>query len=187
MIIDPLETLRWQWRTRRAHCTQLAQIVRLARLDPRLHTRSNIRRARPKESHARILGKLPQRANIRIGRAAIILQHRRTNQQPPYQQVPHHPARGREPEKPVLWLQIHFQADVFHVLEQDATLPMHYSLRQASRTRRIEHPQGMIEGHLLKDEFGRLPQQFLPRDSVPQTLAIRLLILKKIRHHDSFF
>ena len=86
-------------------------------------------------------------------RGASVVEHDRgPREQPADEEVPHHPAGGREPEHAVARLQVDVQGQLLRELEQDAAVAMHDRLRQPRRAGAVEHPQGMVERQLLEGQ-----------------------------------
>ena len=95
-------------------------------------------------------------------RGAPVVEHDRgLGEQAAEQQVPHHPARRREPEQAVAGARVHVQVQRLQVLEQDAALPLDDRLRQAGRPRRVEHPERVVERQPLGGQRSRL-QELVP-------------------------
>ena len=69
------------------------------------------------------------------------------------EEVPHHPARGGEPEDAVALLRVDVQVVLLEVLEQDPALRVHDRLRQAGRARGVEDPHRVVERHALELEL----------------------------------
>ena len=67
-----------------------------------LHAALDVARAGAERRDSRLLGEIPQRAEVGVARVAVVEDDRRVGQKAADEQVPHHPARGREPEDAVL-------------------------------------------------------------------------------------
>jgi hypothetical protein len=83
-----------------------------------------------------------------MARVAVVEHDRPLAQQPRIQEIPHHPARGREPEQPVIALQVDVEADLLRELEQDAAMAVDDRLRKPRRAGAVEHPERVVERHL---------------------------------------
>ena len=112
--------------------------------------------ARPEAGHPGALGEVPQHPEVGVGRVAVEHHDRRVGEQAADEEVPHHPAGRREPEHPVAGLQVEVEIALLELLEEDPAVALHDRLRQAGRARRVEHPQGVVEGHLLEARLGAL-------------------------------
>ena len=86
-----------------------------------------------------------RRVRLRMVRAAVVADDRRTDQQPGDLEVPHHPARAGVPEECIVGTDIRLQRNGFQMLEHDAAVPVHDSLRQPRGARREQNPQRMVE------------------------------------------
>ena len=65
------------------------------------------------------------------------------------EEVPHHPAGGGEEEGAVAGTQVVVEAQPLQLLEQDAAVPVHDGLGQPGRAGGEQHPERVVEGHLL--------------------------------------
>ena len=72
----------------------------------------------PKHGHPGLLGEVPQRAHVRRARVAVVEHDRRVGEQHADEEVPHHPARRREPEDAVAVLRVEVQVVLLEVLER---------------------------------------------------------------------
>ena len=127
---------------------QRAQVTAGRRLDPRLHAGRQVAGARAEAGDAGVGGEVPQRAQVRVPGIALVEHDRGGGQQHADQEVPHHPARRREPEDPVVLLGVEVQVQLLEVLEQDPAVPVHDRLRQARRAAGVQDPQGVVERHV---------------------------------------
>ena len=96
------------------------------------------------------------------------------------EEVPHHPARGGEPEDAVALLRVDVQVVLLEVLEQDPALRVHDRLRQAGGARGVEDPHRVVEGHALERELlvgGR--ERLVPVAPVPVEVAERHRALER--------
>ncbi len=107
----------------------------------------------PKHRDPRVLRQVPQNAEVRVARIAVIQHDRGVGQQHADEEVPHHPAGRREPEHPVAGLSVEVQVQLLDVLEQDPALPVHDRLGQAGGAGAVEHPQRMIERQRRKRQL----------------------------------
>ena len=130
---------------------------------------SRSRRASPRADahagHPASLGQPPQRTQVRVRRGC----RRRarspaSREQAADEEVPHHPAGRGEPEHAVARAQVQVQA-LLQLLEQDAAVAVHDRLRQAGRARGVQHPQRVIEGHLLEARRGSPRRRRVQRSS----------------------
>src|SRR5207302_11464027 len=103
---------------------------------------------------ARRVGEIPERPEVGMRRVPIEEDDRSVGQEAAHEEVPHHPARRREPEDPVARLRVEVETELLEVLEEDAALAVDDGLRQAGRARAVEHPKRMVEGKLREIELG---------------------------------
>ena len=89
----------------------------------------------------------------RVRRVAVVEQDRRVGQQRADEEVPHHPAGGREPEDAVVGLRVGVQAELLEVLEEDPALPVDDRLGQPGRARAVEDPERMVERELRERQL----------------------------------
>ena len=89
-----------------------------------------------------------------VGRAgvAVVEDDRGLARQRRDDEVPHHPAGGREPEQPVVGVQVDVEVHLLQHLDQDPAVAVHDRLRQSRRARAVEHPQRVIRRHVLEHE-----------------------------------
>ena len=153
VLVDPLEALGRERRAGRADGAQRREVAAVAGLDPGLHAGGDVGRARAERGHAGLLGEVPQRAQVRRAGVAVVEHDRRVGEQRADEEVPHHPARGGEPEQAVAVLGVEVQVELLEVLEQDPALPVHDRLRQAGGARRVEDPQRVVEGDAVEREL----------------------------------
>ena len=115
-------------------------------------------------------------------------QHRRRpDEQARHQVVPHHPARGREPEEAVAGPEVAVQGEHLVVLDEDAPVAVDDRLGQAGRARRVEDVERVVErqglelgrGAAARSRAGR-PEQVVPQHGtvVAGGLGFRL----EVRH-----
>ncbi len=102
-----------------------------------------------------------------VARVAVVEHDRGLGEQHADEEVPHHPARGGEPEDAVALLRVDVQVVLLEVLDEDAALRVHDRLRQAGRARGVEDPHRVLEGHALER---RAPRRWAgtPRPSRPR-------------------
>ncbi|CAM5535339.1 hypothetical protein SGRIM128S_00048 [Streptomyces griseomycini] len=105
------------------------------------------------EGGAGPFGDPPLGARVRVAGAAVVQDDRRSGQQAGDEEVPHHPAGRGVPEEAVLRAQVAVQAELLEVLDEDAALGLDDRLGQSGGTGGVEHPQRVVEGHLLEDRF----------------------------------
>src|SRR5713226_69044 len=117
MIVHPLETFWQHVKAGRANSKQFAQVVCLARFYTCLHAGGDEPCTGAKEGHTAVLGKFPERADIRVGRAAIVEQDSSTDEQAACEEVPHHPAGRGEPEEFIRRFQIKVEGKTLEVFE----------------------------------------------------------------------
>ena len=72
---------------------------------------------------------------------AVVEDDRGRREQHADEEVPHHPAGGREPEDAVAGLRVEVQVHLLEVLEQDAALPVDDRLREAGGARASRAPR----------------------------------------------
>jgi hypothetical protein len=113
-----------------------------------------------------------------VAGVAVVEERRSPREQARDDHVPHHPARGREPEEAVLGRKIYVQHGLLQMFDEDAALAVHDGLRQAGGPRGVEHPQRVVEGHLFEAELGALVlrEQLVPRRHVLQRTGVRFLL-----------
>ena len=166
VLVDPLEALRGQRRAGRADGAQRGQVAARGRLDPRLHARRDVARARAEARHPRLLGEVPEPVEVGRARVAVVEHDRGVGEQHGDEEVPHHPAGRREPEHAVALVRVQVQVHHLEVLEQDPALALHDRLRQAGGAGRVEHPERVVERHRLELELRRAEEALLPAAAV---------------------
>ncbi len=159
LVVDPPEAVLRQRRARRADRPQRAQVAAVPRLDAGLHARRDERSAGPERGHLGVGRQLPQGAQVRVARVAVVEHDRRVGQQHPDHEVPHHPAGRREPEHAVAGLGVDVEVGHLHLLEQDPALAVDDRLGQPGRARAVEHPDRVPERHLGELELGAGPEE----------------------------
>src|SRR5690349_4248448 len=125
------------------------------RLHSGLLTRGDVARARAEARDPRRVREIPQRSEVRMRRVPVEEDDRGLREQSADEEVPHHPARRREPEEPVSLPRVEVQAELLEVLEQNAALAVDDRLREAGRARAVQHPERVVEGKLRELEVGR--------------------------------
>ena len=134
---------------------------------PAFEARREERGARAEQGHAGGRRHLPQDAEVRVARVAVVQHRRATDQQRAEQQVPHHPAGRRVPEHPVAGMDVAVEAEDLGMLEDDPAVPVDDRLRQPGRARRVEHPQRVVERHGLEPQrLGGTGEEVVPRQHV---------------------
>src|SRR5215203_271259 len=89
----------------------------------------------------------PQCAEIGVTRVAVVQNDRGTSEQTGDQQVPHHPAGGREPEEPLARAEVVMESVRLQMLDDDSAVPVHDPLWEPRGTRGIQDPERMVERH----------------------------------------
>src|SRR5205823_13153273 len=93
---------------------------------PRVHVlflaSRDVARARAEARDSRGVGEIPQRPQIGVRRVPVEEDDRRLREQAADEEIPHHPAGGREPEEPVAGPRVEVEAELLQMLEQDSTL-----------------------------------------------------------------
>src|SRR5215218_8318500 len=153
VLVGPLEALGRQRRPRRADGLEVRQVEVPPRLYVRLHAGCDVARAGPETGHTCLLCELPEDVHVRMARVSIVEQNGGAGEQAGYDQVPHHPARRSEPEKAVVRPEVYVQHGLLEVLDEDAALTVHDRFRKTRRAGRVEHPERMVERHLLEREL----------------------------------
>ena len=87
-------------------------------------------------------------------------------EKPAYQQVPHHPAGGREPEEPVFIGKIQVQRNRLQVLNQDTSVALDDGLRHTSGAGGIQDPKRVVEWHRRKGHRYIFTKQLIPLGGV---------------------
>ena len=158
LVVHPLEALGRQRRAGRADGAEALEAAARGRRHPGLHARRHVAGAGAEAAHLGLLGQVPEHVHVRVGGAAVIEHDRGGRQQHPDEEVPHHPAGGREPEDPVPLLRVQVQVELLQVLEQDPALAVHDRLRQAGGPRRVQDPERVVERNLLEPELRAAPR-----------------------------
>ena len=100
---------------------------------------------------ARLVGEIPEDAEVGRAGVAVVEHDRRLGVQAADEEVPHHPAGRREPEQPVAGLRGRGGGCIFFsISSRIAAVAVHDRLRQAGRARAVEHPERVVERHLLE-------------------------------------
>ena len=120
----------------------------------------------PKQVTPARVGEVPQHAHVRVAGAAVVEHDRRLGEQARDEEVPHHPAGRGEPEHAVAGPGVDVQLQLLEVLEQDPALALHDRLGQARRAGRVEHPERVVERHLLELEVIGPLEAVLPAGAV---------------------
>ena len=113
----------------------------------------------PKVVTPRRLGEVPQHAHVRVAGAAVVEHDRRLGEQAADEEVPHHPARRREPEDAVALLRVDVQVELLEVLEQDPALALDDRLRQPGRAGGVQDPQRVVERDALEGQLRVLAEE----------------------------
>ena len=149
-LVDEIEILRRQRRTRRGHHSQSRQIVAVARAKTRLaHCIDELRR-RAEDRHPLVLRIIEERAPFWMEGRAVVEEKRRARCEAGGEPVPHHPAAGGEVEEPVFGRERAMQPVLFQMLEQRAAGAMHDAFRSARRAGGEEDIERMVEGQPLE-------------------------------------
>src|SRR5215204_7029205 len=182
--VDPLEALRRERRSRRAHALEGTEIEVPARLYVGVHAGGQVARAGPEVGHAGLLGEPPQGVHVRVAWVAVVEDGGRPGEQAAHQQVPHHPARRGEPEEAVAGAEVYVQTHLLEVLHQDAALAVHDGFGEPRGPGRIEHPQRVVERHLRELELRALmgAEKLGPQDGVLEGVEIRCVA--EVREYD---
>ena len=83
----------------------------------------------PKQVMPGVARQLPESTEIGVSRAAVVQDDGGIREQSAVQEVPHHPAGRREPEEPVVVLQVGVQTELLQELEEDPAVPVHDRFR----------------------------------------------------------
>src|SRR5207248_1648735 len=116
-----------------ADTVEAGEVATVAGLDSFFLARGDVARARAEARDPRGIGEIPQRAEVRVRRVAVEEDDRRLGEQRADEEVPHHPAGGREPEDAVAGARVEVEAELLEVLEQDPALAVDDRLRQPGR------------------------------------------------------
>ena len=152
-LVEPVECLRGQRRPGRPERLEPGEVPTRPRVDPGLHARGDEARGRPEARDARLLGQVPQRAEVGVPGVAVEQHHRRIGEQATVQEVPHHPAGGGEPEDAIVRVQVDVEVEHLQHLQQDPAVPVHDRLRQPRRAGAVQHPQRVVERDLREREL----------------------------------
>ena len=159
LAVHPVGSPRERAASRSSRRCRAAQRSRPARgSTSALPAGGDVAGARAEARDAGSVGEIPQRPEIRVGRIAVEEDDRGVRQQRADQEVPHHPAGGREPEEPLAGLRVEVQVQLLQVLEEDPALAVDDRLRQPGRAGRVEHPQRVVERQLRELELGAAPR-----------------------------
>ena len=140
-VVDPLEPLGGQRRPGRSDGPQRGEVGVAARCQALLATGEDEGRRRAEERHALVGRHAPQRLEPGVAGIAVEQHGRGSDQQARHQVVPHHPARGREPEEAVARAEIVVQGQHLVVLDEDAAVAVDDRLGQPGGPRRVEDVQ----------------------------------------------
>ena len=186
VLINPVESFRGQGRTRGTNGTQRIQIELFTRFKLLFHARNQKRRAGAKMVDGRLLGQLPERIQIRVGRAAVVQNHGGSRQERSLHEIPHHPAGGGKPEEIFARADVVVERQVFVVFQQHAAMSVRDGLGQTGGAGRIQNPDGVVERHGLKfDADDQFRGRFFPQNGIRQICCFRQMV--EIRDEDHFF
>ena len=152
VLVDPLEALGREGGAGRADGAQAREVAAAARLDAVLHAGGDVGGAGAEAGDSCAGGEVPEHAHVRVAGAAVVEDDRGGGQQRADEEVPHHPAGGREPEDAVALARVDVEVQLLELLQQDPAVPLDDRLRQAGGPRRVEDPEGMVEGDALEAE-----------------------------------
>ena len=161
-FVDPAERLGGQRRSGRADGAQRGQVDLGPGPQPRLHAGHQVGRADPQIGDAVLGGQPPQPVRGRVGGAAVVQHDGQARQQAPGQVVPHHPAGRGVPGEDVAGPQVLMEGERLEVLEHDPAVAVHDRLGQARGARGVDHPERMVERHLLELGLALTGGQVLP-------------------------
>ena len=170
LLVHPGEPLGRERRAGRADCLELREVPALGGAEAGLLAVGDVGRPDPEAGDARLLGQVPEDAEVGSAGVAVVEHDRRVRGECADDEVPHHPARRREPEEPVVGLQVEVQVHLLQHLEQDAAVAVHDRLRQTGRARAVEDPERVVERHLLEGELSALTRgaEVVPADRAPE-------------------
>ncbi len=149
LVVDPAKALRRQRRAGRADAAQRAQVAgpAAAGLHAGLHAARDERRARAQARDLSLRREVPEAIERRRAGAAVVEHDRGRREQHADEEVPHHPAGRREPERAVVLVHVEVQVQVLELLEQDPAVALDDRLRQAGRAARVQDPERVVERH----------------------------------------
>ncbi len=178
VLVDPLEPLGRERRAGRAHAAQRAQVAPVGGLDAGLHAARDVAGAGAEARHAGAVGEVPEHSHVGVARTPVVEEDPGVGEEGADEEVPHHPPGGREPEEAVPLLRVDVEMKLLQVLEQDAALPVHDRLREPGGAGGVEHPQRVVEGHLLEAQILPLPivRQRIPGHPALQRSEVRLRV-----------
>ncbi len=90
----------------------------------------------------------------------------------PDKEVPHHPARRREPEQAIAGLRVDVQVQLLEVLDQDPALAVDDRLGKPGCARAVEHPERVVEGQRGELQRPAPPGTHPPIPSRPGSRAL---------------
>ncbi len=160
--VHPGEPFRGQRGAGGADPADRGEVQLPGRRQPGLGAGEQVRGAGAEVGHAVLGGQPPQRVGPGVGGAAVVEQHGGPGQQAAGQVVPHHPAGGGVPEERVARPEVLVEGERLEVLEDDPAVPVHDRLGQPGGAGGVEHPQRMIERHLLELQPARLSGELVP-------------------------
>ena len=144
-VVDPAEAPGRERGAGRADRSQAREVAAAGGLDARLHAGVDVGGARAEARDPGALGELPEHVRCPAPPGSRRRERSRVGQEAADEEVPHHPAGGREPEEPVAGARVDVEPDLLQVLEEDAALPVDDRLRQAGRAGGVEDPERVIE------------------------------------------
>ena len=151
VLVDPVEALGRERRAGRADGAAGGERSRSgAGLDALLHAGGDVAGAGPEAGDPGALGEVPEHAHVGMAGAAVVEHDRGGGEQAGDEEVPHHPAGGREPEDAVAGLGVDVEVELLQVLEQDPAVALDDRLRQPGGARGVEDPERVVEGHALE-------------------------------------
>ena len=156
LLVDPVEALGRERGAGRADRLQPAEVAALAGVDAGLHAGGDVGGAGAEHRDPGPLGEVPEDAHVGMAGAAVVEDDRGAGEQAGDEEVPHHPAGGREPEEAVAGMGVDVEVELLQVLEQDAALALDDRLRQPGGAGGVEDPERVVEGDPLEVELGAL-------------------------------
>ena len=101
VLVDPVEALGGEGRPGRAHRAQRGDVAAATGLGAGLHARGDVAGRGAERRHSGARGEIPENVHVGVAGVAVVEDDRRPGQQHRDEEVPHHPARGGEPEDAV--------------------------------------------------------------------------------------
>ena len=152
VLVDPLEALGRERRAGRADGTERERSRPCEGSTPAFMQEARKLADVPKVVTLGLRGEVPQGVESGVAGVAVVEDDRRVGEEHRDEEVPHHPAGGGEPEDAVAVLRVDVEVHLLQVLEEDAAVSLDDRLGEAGGARRVEDPQGVVEGDAVELE-----------------------------------